>query len=228
MKKLTLTVLALALSSGAFAKEINCHVFKVYDGDTVTCSTSKTTNYKQDKKHKIKVRLAQIDAPEAKQDYGIKSRDYLRRLVLNKDVTLDVWEKDRYGRTVAKILLNGEDINYKMVKSGNAWAYQEYVKEDKYLAAQNYAQDKKIGLWADKNPQKPSDFRKGKPKINHDFDIVKTKKKHEADESEVSEEKSQIVTALEQIKDKAMTLFSVAKGAFKSFMSDDNEDKNEK
>ncbi|PRI64684.1 hypothetical protein BVZ80_01610 [Haemophilus influenzae] len=47
-----------------------------------------------------------------------------------------------------------------MVKQGMAWAYKQYSHDPIYLQAQENAQAKGIGLWADNNPIEPSQWRR--------------------------------------------------------------------
>ncbi|PRJ62705.1 hypothetical protein BV102_00654 [Haemophilus influenzae] len=47
-----------------------------------------------------------------------------------------------------------------MIKQGMAWAYKQYSHDPIYLQAQENAQAKQIGLWADNNPIEPSQWRR--------------------------------------------------------------------
>lgn len=60
-----------------------------------------------------------IDAPEKKQAFGNKSKQHLSDLVYDKQVTVEYHKKDRYGRTVGKIVVDGNDANLEQVKAGN-------------------------------------------------------------------------------------------------------------
>ena len=87
-------------------------------------------------------------------------------LIFGKTVTFQVLKRDKYNREVAKILLEGRDINLQQVKDGFAWHYKEYQREQTtddrklYAEAEEEARKAKRGLWFDENPQTPSDFRK--------------------------------------------------------------------
>jgi len=86
-------------------------------------------------------------------------------MALNKTVALTIpaGTHDAHGRTVAKLTVDGIDVNLALVKTGNAWAYSEYLSAaDKpiYLAAQKTAQEAKLGLWSQPNPQEPWLWRK--------------------------------------------------------------------
>lgn len=125
----------------------------VSDGDTLTCLMSGN--------RQVKVRLHQIDAPEKGQDFGNAARQKLSSLVFNKVVKLKTQGTDRYGRTIAEVFINGQNINKEMVKTGYAWAYREYVKDNQYIVLENEAKAAYKGLWSQPNPIKPSDFRRG-------------------------------------------------------------------
>jgi endonuclease YncB( thermonuclease family) len=114
----------------------------IYDGDTATfdCSGEKT-----------KVRFNCIDTPEMKQKHwGRFSRDYLRGLLpLNARVKLDVKEKDRYGRSVADVYHNGQNINLMMVHSGHANVYRKYCKDNRFIKAAKEAESAGVGIWSE-------------------------------------------------------------------------------
>lgn len=122
---------------------------RVSDGDTIVVIN---------KGEKIKIRLYGIDAPESTQSYGQYCKNQLINLLDGKKITLDIKNKDNYGRSVGIVYANNEDINAKMVQIGCAWAYQNYTK--KYLDYEKIARNNKIGLWSEKNPQNPRDYRK--------------------------------------------------------------------
>ena len=73
-----------------------------------------------------------------------------------------VWkEKDRYGRIVGDVHLGDRNVNVEMVHDGFAWWYKTYAPKSKPLEqAEAEARKEKRGLWHDKNPEPPWDFRK--------------------------------------------------------------------
>ncbi len=85
----------------ASADSLTGKVVKITDGDTRYILDA---NYQQ---HKI--RLAGIDAPERKQAYGLASRKHLASIVAGKRVTIEYQKRDRYGRIVGKVWVNGVD-----------------------------------------------------------------------------------------------------------------------
>lgn len=149
---------AFAPSSAAQADVIVGQVVGVADGDTVTVL---------DGTEKYRVRLAFIDAPEKKQAYGQRAKQALSDAVYQKRVEVQVVDRDRYGRVVGKLHLNGMDVNYQMVQYGFAWHYTAYAKNqpaaefERYSAGQHEAQLKRLGLWDEATkPTPPWEFRR--------------------------------------------------------------------
>jgi len=142
----------------AYAATITGRVVAVADGDTITVLDNTNTQHK--------IRLAGIDAPEKKQAFGNVSKKSLSDLVYGKQVDVDWQKQDRYGRTVGKVVINGVDANLEQIKRGMAWFYSKYqnelVMDDRlnYLHAHESAQAGREGLWIDKEPMAPWDFRK--------------------------------------------------------------------
>ena len=111
------------------------------------------------------VRLEHIDAPEKKQAFGTVSKQKLSDLCFGKTVTIvSAGKKGNYdgrGRMIAEIYINEKmNINKEMLKSGLAWHYKKYSKNDEYAKLEEVARKKRVGLWSDKNPIAPWNFRK--------------------------------------------------------------------
>lgn len=152
-KTLLTSLLLIFTALSAYSREKNtCRVVKISDGDTLTCLAKGNKS--------IKVRLAEIDAPEKKQAFGQKSKKALSDMVYLRDVRLSLKGQDRYQRTLAIVYYQDKNINLEMVKQGMAWAYKQYSHNPIYLQAQENAQAKGIGLWADNNPIEPSQWRR--------------------------------------------------------------------
>ncbi len=146
------------LSLAASADLLTGKVVKVVDGDTLYILDA---NYKE---HKI--RLAGVDAPERKQAYGLASRKHLLSIVAGKQVTVEYQKRDRYGRIVGKIWVNGIDACLEQVKAGFAWHYKKYQHEQSsedqrlYADAENQARNDRLGLWRENNPMPPWEYRR--------------------------------------------------------------------
>ena len=153
-----LTCGVLLLSCNLFAATLEGNVISVADGDTLTVLDEKKTQHK--------IRLQGIDAPEKYQAYGQKSKQSLSQLVFGRDVTVDFTKKDKYGRTVGKVFLNKQDICLEQVRRGLAWHYKQYQVEQSnddqnlYAQAELTAKNQSIGLWKDKSPTPPWEYRK--------------------------------------------------------------------
>ena len=126
---------------------------RVVDGDTIRAEA---------KGKEIKIRLVEIDAPEMNQPFGKQSKNFLNRLLYEKDVTLISKGEDRYGRTLGEIYANGESANALMIKSGFAWVYDRYVKDSSLYQYQDQAKAENLGLWRAKDPIAPWMWRKQK------------------------------------------------------------------
>lgn len=135
-------------------------VVSVTDGDTLTVLGEDKTPYK--------IRLQGVDAPEKTQDFGQKCKETLMETAINLTAEVEVYKKDRYGRIVAKVTVEGKDVALEQLRIGCGWHYIAYAKEqnqadrEAYAAAEEQARKRKIGLWKNKNPQAPWDFRKRK------------------------------------------------------------------
>ncbi len=149
-------------------------VLKVSDGDTI--SIQKVDNGKFVGEI-LKIRMYGMDAPEKSQDYGPESRQALEKLVAGKTLSIEIKNKDRYGRTVAIVYANGKNVNEEMVKTGNAWWYQEYAKKDtQFEEYQKNAMKKNLGLFSRKGYIEPWVYRKNK-KENNSLAKTRTKTK---------------------------------------------------
>lgn len=143
---------ALVLSYPAVAEEIVGRVVGVADGDTLTILVNG--------REQIKVRLAEIDAPEKSQPFGQRSKQSLSDLCFDKDAVLQKTDTDRYGRTVAKVHCDGMYANAEQIRRGLAWAYRKYLHDQSLLVLENEARVAKRGLWSDGEPVPPWEFRK--------------------------------------------------------------------
>lgn len=135
----------------------NVKVIGISDGDTIKILKDGKT---------VRIRLYGIDTPEKNQEYGQKAKQFTSNLVYGKHVTIRVHDTDRYGRIVGEVILsNGTNLNDELVKNGFAWWYKRYApKSTKLKEFESMARLNKLGLWQDKSPTPPWDFRKGKKK----------------------------------------------------------------
>ena len=143
MGRIILGAFLLLAAPIAFANSLTGKVVKITDGDTLYVLDA---NYKD---HKI--RLAGIDAPERKQAYGLASRKHLASIVAGQQVAVEYQKRDRYGRIVGKIWVDGIDACLEQVKVGFAWHYKKYQHEQSledqrlYAEAENKAREGRLG-----------------------------------------------------------------------------------
>ena len=155
MKIAVTIVITFLLFTTLRADTLEGRVVKVSDGDTITVLDSTNTQHK--------VRLNRIDAPEKGQAFGQVSRKYLAGMVTNGTVKVEWKKKDKYGRILGIVYSSdGKETNLEMLKAGLAWHYKHFDNTESYSQAEKDAKEKKVGLWADKNPIEPWNFRKTK------------------------------------------------------------------
>jgi len=128
----------------------------VIDGDSLMVSHASG---------KKEVRLYGIDAPEYNQPYGSQARDCLKRLVLQKELTIEVLDVDSYGRTIAKIEAPEGCVNERLIAEGCAWVYARFCKAKEckaWSSLESDARQQSMGLWSLDDPVAPWDFRNSK------------------------------------------------------------------
>jgi endonuclease YncB( thermonuclease family) len=115
-------------------------VVGITDGDTFTLLTSDN--------EQIKIRVAEIDAPEKAQPYGNRSRQALSSLIFKKDVSLEVQVVDRYGRPVGRPYVGSKDISAEMIRIGAAWVYRSYSDDEALYELERSAKANGVGIWS--------------------------------------------------------------------------------
>ncbi len=150
----TLIALLCGIAMSAQAETFNAKVIMVMDGDTVMVLRGN---------QRIKVRMANIDAPEKDQAYGKESRESLQQMLGRKTVRIDSQAVDKYGRMVGTISLDGMDVNQEQLRRGMAWENSHFHSDRKFLGLQADAQKMRRGLWAQAVPQAPWEWRKLHP-----------------------------------------------------------------
>ena len=158
-------VIIFTLNINYLRADFTAKVQRVVDGDTVHVIDKAGK--------KFKVRLTGIDAPEKNQPYGLAATYKLTEILINKLVLLKSkpnngkpYTIDRYKRVLAKIILDGRDINLSQVLRGYAWHFKRYQKQQSpsdrelYSEAEIDAKKNELGLWGEKNPIAPWKWRK--------------------------------------------------------------------
>ena len=136
------------------ATTITGRVVGVADGDTLTVLT--------EDQRQVRVRLAEIDAPESRQAYGQRAKQALSSMVFGQRVQVQVQTTDRYGRTVGRVYVGDTDVNAELVRTGMAWVYRQYLRDQSLLRLEAQARTAKVGLWAESSPTAPWKYRRAK------------------------------------------------------------------
>lgn len=142
----------VSLLAMMFLCQMSGKVVSITDGDTLIVRESPTKS--------VTVRLVHIDAPEKGQAFGTRARQKLSELAYGKEAEVIGISKDRYGRTLGEVIVDGKSINLEMVRQGMAWAYVEFSPPAEYVKEQEAANQSGRGLWADREPVPPWEFRK--------------------------------------------------------------------
>jgi hypothetical protein len=106
---------------------------------------------------------SRLPNPETGQDFGSRAKQAASSLAFGKQVTIKARDTDRYGRTVAEVILpDGRSMNREMVRQGMAWRFRRYAPHDAELARlEAEARAARVGLWSQPNPVPPWEWRRG-------------------------------------------------------------------
>ena len=151
-------IAALVLLSGgpAAAQNLQGTVLSIGDGDSLRVRSGSRT---------LNVRLACIDAPEARQaPHGASARAQLQSLApIGSVVELRIKTTDRYGRSVAELSRSGRNLNQTLVASGAAFVYWQYIQgcdRQTYSRLETEARLKGLGIWSvSGGVQRPWEYR---------------------------------------------------------------------
>jgi micrococcal nuclease len=129
-------------------------VVGVLDGDTIDLLYDGKT---------VRVRLEHIDCPEirSKQPFGAKAKQFTSDHCFGKQVRLKHRNRfDRNNRLIAVVILpDGKNLNYELVKAGLAWHFVKYSSAKEYAEMEELARKSRVGLWSEKDPTPPWQWR---------------------------------------------------------------------
>ncbi|WP_227871418.1 thermonuclease family protein [Novimethylophilus kurashikiensis] len=164
--KYCLAACMLCFSLVAFGETIHGRITAVPDGDTLDLLTAGDVS--------MRVRVVGIDAPEKGQPFGRQAKAAMRELVWSREVVVDWAKRDRYGRLLGTVTVDGSDVGLAMLRSGWAWYYKQYERDlllsqrMQYAEAESEARLHAIGLWVDFAPVPPWQWRRGSQKRHQD------------------------------------------------------------
>ncbi|BDC50651.1 hypothetical protein F183_A29670 [Bryobacterales bacterium F-183] len=135
-------ILAIALLLASVCRAETATVARIVDGDTLRAVVDG---------QELRVRLWGIDAPERGREGASDATEALARLApVGSSVQLERVDVDRYGRTVARVIVNGEDVGERLVCAGYARWYRRYARGAANLAAcEATARADARGVWSE-------------------------------------------------------------------------------
>ncbi len=153
-KTITSAILFLSIFTLSSQTLLIGKVIGIKDGDTVEVidNLNKTAI----------LRLAEVDCPEKKQPFGTRAKQFTSDAIYLKTVKYIVTNKDRYGRSIAKVYYKNKYLSAEIIKNGMGWHYKKYSTSQELARFEQQARTGKIGLWIDPNPVYPSEWRKAK------------------------------------------------------------------
>ena len=113
-------------------------VISVRDGDTVELLVESRA---------MRVRLAEIDAPEIGQPWGRRAKERLVALAFREIARVEIVGADGYGRLLGQLYVGDLHVNRQLVREGHAWAYRQYLEDEALLELESQARAQRIGLW---------------------------------------------------------------------------------
>ena len=148
------TLLTCATVAAVSAQSFMATVIAVHDGDTISVRTASATE---------RIRLVGIDCPEYRQPYSARAKRFTSDLVFGRQVRVEPHGRDRYDRLLARVVVEGTDVNEALVRQGYAWQYAIGAPDTRLEAAERAARDARLGLWADPRPVPPWQWRREHP-----------------------------------------------------------------
>lgn len=127
-------------TGAADAPSLLGRVARVVDGDTVVLALASG--------ERVRLRLAEIDAPEMAQPHGVEARRALEALAASKPARAVVIDTDRYGRRVVDLFVGTMHVNAEMVRRGHAWAYTRYARGVRMIELEDESRAAARGLWS--------------------------------------------------------------------------------
>lgn len=154
-KLLVVLICAMLLPLSASACDQCEVVVKVIDGDSVVIQQNGSVRT---------VHLVSVDAPQLEQPFGDQAKTYTEDLLLNRVVAIQYIDKRLASDIVS---FDGKSLKWGLVRSGYAWYPKNHEKgqlrslNDPLAKQERKIRRKRIGLWADANPQAPWEVHRG-------------------------------------------------------------------
>ena len=131
-------------------QELRGKVVGVLDGDSLEILVDKKP---------VMVRLHAIDAPEWDQARGKDAKKALSQLAFGKQAVVEVKGLDNNERTLGRVRIGKQELNAEMLEQGWAWHFKRFDQDETLAKLEAEARKAKRGLWGDKQPEPPWEFR---------------------------------------------------------------------
>jgi len=147
------TASLLSIWLAAAGQTLSGTVVTVQEGDTFTVQNGSSL---------YKVRLSDVDAPEMGQVFGRQARQFTEQMVLGRRVQMNLSLIDKHGRLIGEVITeDGRVLNEELVYAGLAWYYRvDPIRNKRLQQLEHYAFTKKLGLWVEKEPIPPWEYRR--------------------------------------------------------------------
>jgi len=149
----------------ASAEDFHGRVVRIVDGDTLVIEAGR---------QRRTVHLMGIDAPERVQDFGTESQSNLAAVAFNREARGVCTPQDRQGKSYCRVWVQPSDcprcgqtldLGHAQVLAGMAWhlpdpaAHADADMHGRYQSSELMAQMRRLGLWGQRNPQRPWQWR---------------------------------------------------------------------
>jgi endonuclease YncB( thermonuclease family) len=129
-------------------------VERIIDGDTIIVGTNR-------------VRLAEIDSPEIRSPFGLKSKQALSTMILHRTVTVRWKRRGRYRRIIGQVHIEGVWVNHELVAAGWARQFRRYSNCAVLSALEQQAIEGLKGMWAAPPPTELTKRDQLTPRTRH-------------------------------------------------------------
>ncbi|GEM_PF-4203135 len=152
---LVLFLSCLVVPSILFAKSYEGKVVNVISADTLIINIGGK---------EYKTTLDYIDAPEQGQNFYDEAKQFVEKLALDQKVKVctsaDLALNPQVITAEVYVPKKTDPLNRELVRAGLAWCKIENGEKSPYDITYSLAKKRKLGLWADANPQPPWEYRK--------------------------------------------------------------------
>jgi len=122
----------------------------VIDGDTIVIKTEGKL---------VTVTLPAVDAPELGQPFGDEARSLTSKLVLDREVTVELAPGGSPSAAVARIVVDETDLAVVLLEAGLAWHDAVHDSQEQLVIRHIMARSAKRGLWSETDPVAPWEWR---------------------------------------------------------------------